>query len=90
VLQAISAKSLMKEGVEVSAGQTIQFLITNAESKRSFRRVLPAQLVKDKMRYDVGKYLELLLFSTQNILSPFGYTMDNLRAFLHEQKQKLL
>jgi len=89
-LQAISAKRLMKEGVEVSAGQTIQFLITNAESKRSFRRVLPAQLVKDKMRYDVGKYLELLLFSTQNILSPFGYTMDKLRAFLHEQKQKLL
>jgi DNA polymerase elongation subunit (family B) len=90
VLQAISAKRLVKEGVEVSAGQTIQYLITNAESKKSFRRVLPAQLVRANMRYDVGKYLDLLLSSTQNILSPFGYTMNDLCTLLHEQKQELL
>ena len=44
----------------------------------------------DKMHYDVGEYLDLLLSSAQNILSPFGYTMDNLRALLHEQKQEFL
>jgi len=90
VLHAVAANRLVKEGVEVSAGETVQYLITSAENKNVNKRVLPAQLAKDKMHYDVGKYLDLLLSSAQNILSPFGYTMDNLRALLHEQKQEFL
>jgi DNA polymerase elongation subunit (family B) len=72
VLQAISAKRLAKEGVGVSAGQTVQYLITNAKSNDVNRRALPAQLVRANIRYDIGKYLDILLSSALNILSPFG------------------
>jgi DNA polymerase I len=76
VLQAIAAKQLAKEGVEVSAGQTVQYLITNSESKSMPTRVKPALLLDTKVHYDSKKYLYLLLSSAANILSQFGYTLD--------------
>jgi len=78
VLQAIAAKQLVKEGVEISAGQTVQYLITNCESRSVFRRVKPAQLVNANVHYDTRKYLDLLLSSAENVLSQFGYSVDNL------------
>ena len=91
VLQAIAAKQLMKEGVETSAGQTVQYLITNSESKNVLRRVKPAQLLNTNVHYDTKKYLDLLLSSAANILSPFGYTTNNLRGFsVHGEEQKSL
>jgi DNA polymerase elongation subunit (family B) len=78
VLQAIAAKQLMKEGVEISAGQTVQYLITNSVSKNAYRRAKPAQLLNANVHYDSKKYLELLLSSVANILSPFGYATNNL------------
>jgi len=78
VLQAIAAKQLLKEGVEVSAGQTVQYLITNSQSKSAYRRVKPAQLLNANVHYDLQKYLNLLLSSAANILSPFGYSLEAL------------
>jgi len=82
VFQAIAARQLLKEGVEVSAGQTIRYLITNAKSKRADRRVRAAELIGTDTRYDVKKYLELLLSAANNILSPFGYTLDKLYSLV--------
>jgi DNA polymerase elongation subunit (family B) len=91
VLQAIAAKQLMKEGVEISAGQTVQYLITNSESKNAYRRVKPAQLLEANVHYDTRKYLNLLLTSAANILSPFGYTTKNLYDLVvHRKEQKPL
>ncbi len=78
VLNSIAAKQLMKEGVEISAGQTIQYLITRCRSKSASGRVQPAQLLNRNVRYDSQKYLDLLLSSAANILSPFGYSAQNL------------
>jgi len=78
VFQAIAAKQLLQEGVEVSAGQTVRYLITNAASRRADRRVKAAELLGTDMHYDVKKYLEFLLTAAANILSPFGYTLDKL------------
>ena len=78
VFQAIAAMQLLSEGIEVSAGQTIRYLITEAESKRLNRRVRAAELVDENTGHDVKKYLELLLLAAANILSPFGYTSDKL------------
>jgi DNA polymerase elongation subunit (family B) len=39
VFQAIAASQLASEGIEVSAGQTVRYLITDAESRRPNRRV---------------------------------------------------
>jgi len=78
VFQAIAAMQLLSEGIEVSAGQTIRYLITDAGNARLSRRVRVAELVDDSTRYDVKKYLELLLAAGANILSPFGYTSEKL------------
>jgi len=78
VFQAIAAMQLLSQGIEVSAGQTIRYLITDAESKRLNRRVRAAELVDENAGYDIKKYLELLLSAGANILSPFGYTCQKL------------
>jgi len=91
VLQAIAAKQLMKAGVDVSAGQTVQYLITNSESRRAHLRVKPAPLLNASVHYDSRKYTELLLSSAANILSPFGYTTSNLYDLIvHGEEQRPL
>ena len=91
VLQAIAAKQLVKVGVDVSAGQTVQYLITNSESKRVHLRVKPAPLLNASVHYDSRKYMELLLSSAANILSPFGYTTRNLYDLIvHGEEQRSL
>ena len=91
VFQAVAAKQLVKAGVDVSAGQTVQYLITNAESKRVIQRVKPAQLLDAGIRYDSQKYVGLLLLSAANILSPFGYTTKNLcDLIVHGEEQRTL
>jgi len=91
VFQAIAAMQLLREGIEVSAGQTIKYLITDAENRRVERRVQAAELVDDNTRYDVKKYLELLLAAGANILSPFGYTSEKLHDLVvRNQKQVAL
>ncbi len=91
VFQAVAAKQLVKAGVDVSAGQTVQYLITNAESKSAMQRVKPAQLLDAGVRYDSQKYVGLLLLSAANILSPFGYTTKNLYDLIvHGEEQRTL
>ena len=91
VFQAIAATQLLSEGIEVSAGQTIRYLITDAESKRLNRRVRVAELVDESTHYDVRKYLELLLAASANILSPFGYTPEKIYDLVvRNQKQVAL
>jgi DNA polymerase elongation subunit (family B) len=78
VFQAIAATQLIREGLDVSAGQTVRYLITDANNSKPNRRVRVAELVDNKTTYDVRKYLELLLEAGTNILSPFGYSVEKL------------
>jgi DNA polymerase elongation subunit (family B) len=52
VFQAIAASQLASEGMEVSAGQTLRYLSTDAESRKPNRRVRVAELVDENTRYD--------------------------------------
>jgi len=91
VFQAIAAKQLMMEGVEVSAGQTVRYLITDAENKRSNSRVKVAELVNDDTRFDTEKYVNMLILAATNILSPFGYTEEGLKdEVYYREKQAVL
>jgi DNA polymerase elongation subunit (family B) len=78
VFQAIAATQLIREGLDVSAGQTVRYLITDANNSKPNRRVRVAELVDNKTTYDVRKYLELLLEAGANILRPFGYSVEKL------------
>ncbi|MDH5663936.1 MAG: hypothetical protein OEY90_05670 [Candidatus Bathyarchaeota archaeon] len=79
VFQAIAAKQLMKEGIEVSGGQTVRYLITDAENRRASKRVKAAELVNAETRFYVEKYVGMLILAGANILSPFGYTEEALK-----------
>ena len=91
VFQAIAAKQLARLGVDVSAGQTVQYLIADAENRRVYNRITVAQLVNSNTKYDVEKYLELLFSAAENILLPFGYSAQKIRDYvLHGEKQVAL
>jgi DNA polymerase elongation subunit (family B) len=52
---------------------------------------MAAALVDEETRYDTDKYLELLISAGANILSPFGYTFEELyRRVVQNQKQTML
>jgi DNA polymerase I len=91
VFQAIAAKQLEKAGFEVSAGQTVQYLIVDSKSNTVKNRVLAAGLLKPKTRYDVQKYLDMLISAGETLLEVFGYTEDKIRGkVLFHQKQVML
>ena len=46
----------MKEGIEVSGGQTVRYLITDAENRRASKRVKAAELI------NASRNLPLFLF----------------------------
>ena len=91
VFQAIAANQLVKAGVEVSAGQTVRYLITDAENKGASRRVKAAELIDKHTRFDAEKYVDMLILAGANILSPFGYTEKTLEnRLVHGEKQMVL
>jgi len=91
VFQAIAAKQLLKEGIEVSGGQTVRYLITDAENKKSSKRVKAAELINAETRYDVEKYVDMLTLAGANILSPFGYPQERLKDHIvYGERQTML
>jgi len=91
VFQAIAARQLMKEGIEVSGGQMVRYLITDAENKRPSSRVKIAELVNDNTRFDTEKYVDMLIMAGANILSPFRYTEEELKdEIYYGEKQTVL
>jgi DNA polymerase-2 len=82
VPQAIAAQHLNREGREVHAGQTFNYIVAYNRSRIVQNRALPAELVDENYPIDSEWYIDLLLASTSNILLPFGYTPDVLKKFL--------
>jgi DNA polymerase elongation subunit (family B) len=71
IVQAIAAKQLVQEGVQISAGQNVSYIIQRG-SRASERCVLPSELIDGPTRYDVEKYTQLLLDAVTALLSPLG------------------
>ena len=91
VFQTIAAKQLMKEGIEVSGGQTVRYLITDAENRRASKRVKAAELVDAETRFDAEKYVDMLVLAGASVLSPFGYTEEALKdQIVYGEKQTVL
>ncbi len=90
VSQVIAAQQLSKQGVEVHAGNSVQFLFTNAEHKRYERRVKAMQLIDKGVNPDTKKYLLLLYASTANLLSFSGYTTKKVYDAVKGEHQKTL
>ncbi len=80
----------MEEGLEVSAGQTIRYIIRDHRSKDPGRRVVAAQLLEEDTEYDAAIYSEMLLDSAASVLAPFGYKKEKLRQTLSNTIQLTL
>jgi DNA polymerase elongation subunit (family B) len=74
VSQAIAAEQLIKEGVDVHAGDNVSFLFTDSENKRYEKRVKAEQLIEKGIHPDNRRYLLLLYESAASLLSFKGYT----------------
>ncbi|MDH5361903.1 MAG: hypothetical protein OEW84_01120 [Aigarchaeota archaeon] len=90
VATALAARQLMEEGLEVSAGQTIRYLIRDHKAEDPRRRVIAAQLLEEDTEYDAAIYSEMLLDSAASVLAPFGYEKEKLRQILSNTKQLTL
>jgi len=91
VFQAIAARQLEKAGFDVSAGMTVRYLIVNSKHGNANERVLAAELLSPKTRYDVQKYLDMLVSSAETLFGVFGYTKEKIREqALSGEKQLVL
>jgi DNA polymerase elongation subunit (family B) len=86
VSQMIAAEQLLKEGLKAPAGTNVRFLFTSAENKRYERRVRAEALVEDNASADIKKYLILLYSAAANILSPFGYSEEDVLNSIRGQQ----
>jgi DNA polymerase elongation subunit (family B) len=80
VFQATAARQLLTAGFDVYSGQTVQYLIVDSDNKSPNNRVKAAQLLVAKQKYDVQKYLDLLLGAGETLLSVFGYDENRIRS----------
>ena len=85
VSQVIAAEQLVRQGVEVHAGDNLAFVFTDSENKRYHRRVLAEQLIEKGLHADTKKYLRLLYASAANLLSFKGYTAKTVRDAVNGQ-----
>ncbi|MEM2111345.1 MAG: DNA polymerase domain-containing protein [Candidatus Bathyarchaeia archaeon] len=79
--QALVARQLQSHGIKIVAGQTVRYVILDADNKRPERRVVAAQLLNESHRYDAKEYFRLLNDAISTILSPF---MPNRTAGLND------
>ena len=90
VPQAIAARQLEKAGYEVHPGQTISYIITNAESSKPSERVAALPLMKEKIKYDRSAYLRMLVSAAETLFGVFGYTQDKLWEAIRGERQTKL
>jgi len=89
VLQAIAAKQLEKAGFEVHSGQTVQYVITNAKSRKPSQRILVTQLTKQDTKYDAQEYLKMLISAAETLFGVFGYNENRIEAEVLNQEKQL-
>ena len=69
MVQALAAKQLVHEGMQISAGQNISYIIQD-ENGGLEKCVLPSELISGPVSYDAEKYIQLLLDAVVGLLSP--------------------
>ena len=72
LVQVSAVRQLAEEGLELMAGQSVSYIITDYRSKAQEERVKPVELLDSGTRYDKERYIELLLRGAGSILQPFG------------------
>ncbi len=79
VFQAVAARQLLTAGFDVYPGQTVRYLIVDANNRSSSNRVRAAELLDGLRGFDVQKYLKMLLEAGETLFGIFGYDLAKIR-----------
>ena len=75
---AAALRQLHDRGFELEPGQSIEYVILDSGSARSWERVRAAPFL-DGDGYDREKYVELVHRGAAELLSPFGWSFERVR-----------
>ncbi len=78
-LNAVVVKELKQFGIDIQAGETIEFIIIDQTGKRDPQKAKSLLTYQHWDGYDIEKYSELLLKAVETLLSPFGYHLEQLQ-----------
>ncbi len=78
-INAIVSQTLEEAGVQLSAGESIEYIITDATGKKDPQKAKPLALYALDDGYDPNKYADLLFDAAETLLQPFGYTAKKLK-----------
>jgi DNA polymerase-2 len=70
-LTSTVADQMVREGVELHAGEAVRYIITDYESKSPGKRAVAFELADEKTVYDAKRYVELLAEACSTVLKPF-------------------
>ena len=85
--RAAALRQYREAGVEIQAGQSVRYIITDHRSKNYKKRVAIPELAHRDTRYDCAKYCEYLFRAAESILLPFGYTEERLDGMMRGKVQ---
>jgi DNA polymerase-2 len=78
-LSAVVSQELLARGIKLDTGESIQYIITNAQDKDPASRARAYVTLAADHSYDTEKYTELLLKAGESLFSLFGYDMKRLK-----------
>jgi DNA polymerase-2 len=81
-LLAIAAKELLNAGVELSPGESIQYIITEEHAQSKSDRAQPLVHYRGREPYDAEKYVELLLRAVETVLAPLGVRYSQIEQWV--------
>jgi DNA polymerase II len=83
-LLAIAAKEMLGAGVELSPGESIQYIITEEHADAKCDRARPFVHYRGQEPYDAEKYVELLLRAVETVLTPLGIEYSQIEEWVKQ------
>lgn len=84
-LNAIVARQHLDSGVELAAGESIQYVILDNAARVPTDRARPLEHLDGSLAYDAERYAELLVQSVTTLLSSVGVQQPQLETHFAEQ-----
>lgn len=84
-VSAIVSQTLAEAGVQLMAGESIQYIITDSTGKKDPMKAKPLALYALDDGYDAEKYSDMVLEAAETLLEPLGYSKENLKEQLGMQ-----
>lgn len=84
-LNAVVARQHLASGVELAAGERIQYVILDNAARLPTDRARPLEHLDGSLAYDAERYTELLMASVTTLLSCIGIAQPQLKKYFAER-----